>query len=601
MIDLIRKLLSFFDRREKIKLLGISFLMLLGAAFEAMGLGLIVPFIGVMNDPALIQKKSPLKFIYDLFHLQSPSQFLLLMGCGLFAIYLFKNCFLALLYYIQNRFVFSKQVSLSSYLLQCYFKSPYVFHLQRNSAELLRNLTGEIGSLFIGILIPLMTLTTESIIVTVLVGMLFVVQPAVSFFSVFLFGALTFLFYKLIHKKIGAYGKDRQRYNQLMIQSVHQGLGGIKESIILGRTGFFLKVFRDNSTGYAIANRVYLTIIQFPRLFIETIIIGGMVFVVMIMLYMGYSFQALAPILGLFGMTSFRLMPSFNRILNSVSSLKFYSPSIKVIYHDLNTFKPGNKPTTFKKTIPNPYSLSFENKIDLQDIIFNYPETSIPTLNSLSLTIRKGESVAFVGSTGSGKTTLIDIILGLLKPASGKVQTDGRDISKNLFAWRSLIGYIPQVIYLCDDTIEKNIAFGLTENEIDSIKLKKSIKSAQLEDLIARLPDGLRTTVGERGVRLSGGERQRIGIARALYHNPPILIMDEATSSLDNKTEREVTKSISMLTGSKTLIIIAHRLSTVKNCHRIYIVKEGQIADSGSYEELVHQNADFKKLACLGH
>jgi ATP-binding cassette, subfamily B, bacterial PglK len=338
------------------------------------------------------------------------------------------------------------------------------------------------------------------------------------------------------------------------------------------------------------------TISQSVRPIMESIAVIGMLFIVLFLLQQGHSIGILASILALFALAIQRLLPAINSIVGEYNKLRYHVYSVKPVYEDIINFRKyskENKKENIEKT-------TLKDKIELKNISYTYPESKEEVLKNISLSIPKEKAVGFVGATGSGKTTLIDLILGLLEPTKGNILVDGKDIRNNLKAWHKNIGYIPQFIYLSDDTIANNIAFGLTEKEIDQEKLKEAIEASQLDEFVKRLPNGLDTFIGERGIRLSGGQRQRVGIARALYNNPEILVMDEATSSLDNITEKFVIQAIENLKKERTVIIIAHRLTTVKNCDKLYLIKDGRIIDEGTYEELLKNNGDFKLMADHG-
>jgi ABC-type multidrug transport system fused ATPase/permease subunit len=589
-----KKFLALFDRTSRIQFSWLFFFTLIGAAFEAVGVGMIMPFIAVMNDPQIIWQRPELAAVYRFLSLGNANQFLVASGIALLAIFILKNFYLAGLFHFQYKFIFDRHLKLSAALMETYLGSPYTFHLQRNSAELLRNVTAEVNALVIGILIPGMVVLTEAIVVIILIGLLFAVEPIASLSALAVLGGVYVLFHYFIQKRIGTHGLKRQQYNQALIQSVQQALGGIKESLVLERTPHFLRVFQKQSSGFALSQRIYSTINQLPRLLIETFVIGTMLLVVMVLFKLGYDPRSLAPILGLFGMAAFRIMPSASRILSSFTTLRFYIPSVATLHRELVNERPA-----FSQTVVTDTPLAFKDSIEVQNVSYQYPETERYALQGISLSIPKGSAIGLVGPTGSGKTTLVDIILGLLSPTQGRILVDKKDISEHISSWRKLIGYIPQFIYLCDDTIRNNIAFGISPEYIDERAVMEAIHAAQLDALIPRLPEGLDTVVGERGIRLSGGERQRLGIARALYHNPKVLIMDEATASLDNETERALTEAIKKLSGMKTLIIIAHRLSTVKGCSAIYVLKDGKIEAVGTYEELLQKNDNFKRLVEL--
>lgn len=360
-----------------------------------------------------------------------------------------------------------------------------------------------------------------------------------------------------------------------MIKWVNQGLGGVKESRVLGREGYFVDAYRASSAGYARAMRYLATVSQLPRLYLETLVAGGILLLLGVAMARHEGSEVVVPTLALFGAAAFRLLPSVNRIIASITNIRYHESAVEVIHRDMGLMAGAGAHR--EADAPGPGGeLQFAHDIELRDVCFQYPESNVTTLNGVSLVILKGSAVALVGPSGAGKTTLVDVLLGLLQPTSGAVLVDGQDVHAHLRSWQRRIGYIPQVIYLSDDTLRRNVAFGVPDPDIDDEKVWKALESAQLAGLVRAWPDGLTAVVGERGVRLSGGQRQRIGIARALYHDPEVLVLDEATSSLDGATERDIMSAIEALAGNKTLIVIAHRLSTVERCDRTYWIRDGR-------------------------
>ncbi len=594
----LKKLLYLFTTRERWQIAGLFILILIGGGFETLGVGLVLPLISLLDNPQIIQEQRPVAWVYQAVGEPAPRQFLILVGFGFIALYITKNSYLTALQYLQCRFIYSKQVELSSRLFRAYLYSPYTFHLQRNSAELIRNLSIETTLFFVSVLSPGLLALTEITILSCIALFLFLMEPVTFLMAAGVIGLATMSFYRVVRIKLSQLGKSRQYYEGQVIQTINQAFGGVKEAKVLGREQFFLNVYRQNNTASTRTLQYFQIVSQLPRFFIETVAVVGLMLIFVSVLVQGRELSEVIPTLSLFAAAAFRLMPSINRILNAVTAMRFSSHTVHVLYQDLMELKPLIATTNlsnFSKIPDN--ALVLKTQIELRNVVYQYPGASDASLRGVSLTIPKGTSVGFVGSSGAGKTTIVDVILGLLPPTQGQVLVDGRDIYDDLSAWQRLIGYIPQSIYLCDDTLRNNIAFGIPADEINEDWIESAVESAQLTELVHSLPEGLDTLVGERGVRLSGGQRQRVGIARALYHNPEVLVMDEATAALDNQTEAGVMEAVEKLSGEKTLIMIAHRLSTVKNCDRLYFMNQGKIVDTGTYDELCQRNREFQRMA----
>lgn len=548
---------------------------LAGAGLEVLGIGFVLPLISFMSDPATIANYPRLMELFGLFNVKTSREILVyscFIGLGLFIV---KNVYLSALMMFQFRVIYDKQASLSSQLLSAYLHSPWTLHLQRNTAELLRNVSHEVSLLFGNVLNPLTVLITEGLITLAITILLIAIEPVAASAALLFLGGVSLGFYRWIQVKCDSAGAEQQRYRLGMLQSINQALGGIKETKVLGREEFFLGAYRANIDGYVRSHKFLWLMSQLPRLFLETLLVSGMLLVSAVLLWGNQGTSAVLPTLSLFGAAAFRLMPSVNRILSSFANIRYHRSSVNVVHDDLKLWKEAEGQPLSSSTGAG--RLPFVQEIELRDVCFRYPGTHHEALCHVDIVIPRGAAAAFTGPSGAGKTTTIDVILGLLKPSSGAVLVDGRNIHENLEAWQQLIGYVPQFIYLSDDTIRRNVAFGLPDEAIDDARVWQAIKFAQLEELVRELPEGLETVVGERGVRLSGGQRQRIGIARALYHNPEILVFDEATSSLDTDTEREISQAIERLGGEKTLIIIAHRLSTVEKCDLKFTLESGKL------------------------
>jgi len=590
---LLIKLLYFFNDQERWQIALIFLLMLVGAGLETLGVGLIPTFVALLGNPEIIDQQRVLSWLYSQSGATSHQIFLLWASVALLAIYLFKNAYLALLTYWQYHFLYEKQISLSSRLLRSYLYSSYTFHLQRNSADLVRNVTAEVTQLFVGVLVPMLTFFTEIMVLSCIVFLLAIAEPVSSAIAAIFLGISIFWLNATIRKQMSGQGLIRQEQGGKMIQWVNQGLGGVKETKVLGREAYFLDAFTKSTQAFSKADLFVGLANQLPSLFIDTILIASVLLIVIFSLLQGRAIQSILPMLSLFAIAALRLMPSTKRIVSTITNIRYSRNAVDLLYQDLIDLKltPQSLPP-LNDSLPQ-----FQNLIELKDIHYQYPNAAKDSLSGISLSIKKGEAIAFIGASGSGKTTLVDVILGLLTPSQGEVLVDGKNILADLGSWQRQIGYIPQSIYLSDDTIRHNIAFGLDPNAINDNQVWAAIKSAQLKELVDSLPDQLYTLVGERGIRLSGGQRQRIGIARALYHNPEIIIMDEATAALDNTTEREFMQALEAMSGHKTMIMIAHRLSTVKNCDRLYLIKNGTVSDVGDYKELVSRNEEFQVMA----
>ncbi|MBO0992547.1 ABC transporter ATP-binding protein [Bacillus sp. SD088] len=575
----IDKLLMLFNKRAKKKLVILFFMMIMAAVFETVGIGLIVPFVGMMTNPSVIQENALLSFLYHMLHFQSTSAFMIFATVVLLSIFMLKNSYLLFFHYIQYRIVLNEQVRLSQRLLQRYLTKPYTFHLQRNSAELLRNVNEEVPRVFQGIVLSTFQLLAEALVIICIFVLLLVTAFQATVIASILLGGSVCLFFKVFRKKISTLGKEQQVVSGSVIKWVNQGLGASKEVKVSGKEAFFVQSYTKQSQIKANNSRYMKVLEQIPRLFIETLLVSVILITMLMIIFQGTDTSQLVSTMALFSMAAFRLMPSINRVVAMITTIKYSQPALNVIYEDL--LKEEN---SFQETNLNQVSRSsfkgkgyFQDSIDLKEVFFRYPNQKEFSIENVSLTIPIGESVAFIGESGAGKTTIVDIILGLFQPEKGEVLVDGKPLFQQIERWQQKIGYVPQSIFLSDDSIRNNVAFGIDPACIDDTEVWRAIEQAQLREYVENLTDGINTTVGERGIQLSGGQRQRIGIARALYHNPEILFMDEATSALDNQTEQEMMKAIDCLKGEKTIIIIAHRLSTIENCDRIFKVKRGRI------------------------
>lgn len=572
-MDVIRKLNYIFDAKQKRQIFWLFIVICIGSGLELMGVSVILPVIDGIMDPDKMLEEPIYRWIYDTFHFSSLAPLILLLLISMILVYVIKNAFLIFMYNSQYKFIFENQRVLADRMVKCYMSQPYLFHVSKNSAELLRNINKDTGDFF-GALQAGIKLLTELMVCLVLGVYLLIMDKTITISVVALLGIMLFLSMKVYKKYLLIMG-DRNRYYEMTLNKwVQQAFGGIKEAKILNKEQFFYNKYDEAYRGHAKSEYSYHTLITIPKPMIETICICGMLGAIAIKFWRGANITYFVPIISIFAIAAFRLLPSFNRITEYMGTIMYQKSAINSIYNDLKEVDELNKIKNQNQKKAHP--LSFDTAVRMEDLSFRYPRAEKDVISHLNLTIEKKSSVAFIGQSGAGKTTLADILLGLLEPTAGTVTVDGTNIFDNLNGWHKIIGYIPQNIYLMDDTIRNNIAYGEDEGSIDEKRVKYAVEQAQLSELIGELEEGLDTQIGEMGVRLSGGQRQRIGIARALYHNPEILVLDEATSALDNETEKAVMESIEALHGKMTLVIIAHRLSTIKNCDYIYEIGNGK-------------------------
>ena len=580
---------------DAVKLFVLFVLMLVAAALEVAGIGMIPAFVAIVADPDRVMSTEWLQPLIEMLGIGNAQDLLIWGSVVLVGIFIIKSIYIITFNYFEARFIFNRRYTISYRLMQSYMQAPYTFHLQRNTSELLRNISQEINVLINNVITNILMMGREGVVTLAILAFLFSMEPLITMLVILLsgFGAGTFIL--LNKKKMKEYGEEEQERRAEMIKAVNQGLGGIKEARVLNREDEFIDKFRIEAFKSTRLMAYLRFIQQIPRPVVETTAVLGMLMIAVLLVWQDRSMGAIIPILTLFAMATVRLMPSVQQLVSMYTRLRYNIVSLDPVYDDLKELAAFN--TEFKKDRRKNNQLKLNDCIKINNISYHYPDSEVQALENISLTVPKGKAVGFVGSSGAGKTTIVDLILGLLEPDKGEILIDGVDIQQNLSAWQKNMGYIPQSIYLADETLRSNIAFGIPKEEIDDSKVLNAVKLAQLGTLIEQLPDGLETIIGENGTRLSGGQRQRVGIARALYHAPDVLVMDEATSALDNITEKQITNAIESLKGERTLIMIAHRLSTVKNCDMLYFMEEGKIVEQGTYDDLVHSNIRFREMA----
>lgn len=582
-----------FNGRKKFYWLIVAVVIM--SLLDMVGIASIFPFLKVIASPTIIQENAKLKWLYNMAHLGSRDSFLIILGLCSFTLLAVSNVLRAKVFVALLRFSYLKRDILSKILLEKYLYEPYAFFLDRNTSELTSYLASEIAQIVSGVLIPCLQVFARLLMAILIIVLLVAVNPVVASGTIVVIGGGYAVLYMLLKKKLFRIGAEVTEHSKKILKSLGEAFGGIKDIKILGKEKFFVDRF---STSVKKNNECLcwqLIIFQLPRYCFEMLIFGGMLFVVIFILAVQETYQDVIPILGLYAFAAYRLVPTLQQIYQDLASIRSSLYALHVVYQDYLTCSGGQmQPET-----PQKQSLSFSKSITMRNISFKYLKAEKYVIEKFNLTIQANTTIGFVGGTGTGKTTLIDILVGLLRPQEGEIVVDGQVINdENLRKWQANIGYVPQNIYLCDDTVSQNIAFGIPDDHIDYQAVENSAKLANIHDFITKeLPHGYDTEIGERGVRLSGGQRQRIGIARSLYHNPLLLVFDEATSALDGITEDAILEAIHKLAHQKTIMIITHRLSTVKECDTIYFMEKGRIIEQGTYHQLLSKNEQFRKMA----
>lgn len=552
---------------------------------------MVGPFVAVATNPKLITENQWSNTIYQGLNFNSHIQFLLFLGVALVVAF---YCKAILAFNIQKyifEFGFYLRGNLAERLMKAYLTAPYTFHLTSNSAALINNTMGETLAFCTGLLMSLLTLISNALIVFSL-GILLMKTDLLATVLISTVLVVAFILFNQLKGKLYQWGVNASDANINIMRTINHGLGGIKETRVLGCETYFLKQLEQHTNFHAANVSAAISFNNLPRFMIEALLMTFLVVFTCLFIFTQQSPDQLVSVLGVFALTSIRLVPAASNLLSSLGNVRGGTASMDRLYFDLKQLEtssqnPQNSYFSASLSSTSKNTFNFKKQITLKSVTYQYPNASKKSLNKISLVLKKGESIGLIGKSGAGKTTLVDVILGLLIPQDGDIFVDEVSVYDNLRHWQNMLGYVPQSIFLIDDTLERNIAFGVPDELIDQERIRKAIQIAQLSELVEQLPNRLKTEVGERGVLLSGGQRQRVGIARAIYHEREILIFDEATAALDNETESFVTEAIKALSGIKTMIIIAHRLSTIEHCDRIYEMQGGQILRSGSYQEVV--------------
>ena len=579
MKDTLFKLLNILSKRQKRNVVGIGFMILIGAVLETLGVSLIVPLAQAIMDADTLAQNQYVIMIREILHLENMNQFMVLLLFVVVAVYVVKNLYLLAMNYIQAKFVNNNQFLSVNYMLEEYLNRPYEFYLNADIPTVFRTVDSDVPKMFT-VLMEFIQLATEVVVSAFLCMVLVIVDPVMTAAIALILVIMTIMIIKVVKPKLNKMGLENQAIQARMGKWRNQSIFGIKDVKVLHKEKFFVDNFASHSTKAADLNTRYVVFNNAPRLLIETVCIGGLLSYMAIAIILGQDINELATQIMAFAVAAVRLMPSVNRINTHLTNIAYFAPSVDYVYANVD-FRDYREERRFGSSrIEDKEPIVVKDNICLNKIDYAYPNTDKLILEKANMKIPIGKSVGIIGPSGAGKTTAVDIILGLLDVQGGTVTCGGKNVMDNYASWLSHIGYIPQTIYLTDDPIRDNIAFGISRDEIDDKRIWEVLEEAQLKEFVESLPEGLDTSVGERGVRISGGQRQRLGIARALYHNPEILVFDEATSALDTETETAIMEAIDSFHGKKTLIIIAHRLRTIENCDMIFRVEGGKITET---------------------
>jgi ABC-type multidrug transport system fused ATPase/permease subunit len=589
-----KKLLFLLNTHERKRAGLLIIMIMIMALLDVIGIASVLPFVAVLTNPGFIETNAILNIMFQassIFGVKNDKEFLFILGTLVFVLLIISLTFKVFTIYAQVRFISMREYNISKRLLEGYLHQSYSWFLSRNSADLGKNILSEVSQVIVNGMYPLIELISKGFVAIALIILIIIVDPKLALIvGVSLSGCYVSFFY-FIRTFLVRIGKESLINNKLRFAAINQAFGAAKEIKVGGLEQYYIKLFLNPAQIFAKAQAASQVISQLPRFILEAIALGGMMLIILFLVAQSGSFNNALPIISLYALTGYRLIPSFQQIYASFTQITFVGPSLDKLYEDIKNLK-----LLYKNQDQD--ILPLNKTIALKNVYYDYPNTPRTTLNDINLIIPAKSTVGLVGATGSGKTTTVDIILGLLEPRKGTLEVDGKVITKqNLRSWLRSIGYVPQHIYLSDDTVSANIAIGVDPKDINQDMVEKAAKIVNLHEfVINELPKKYQTTIGESGVRLSGGQRQLIGIARALYHNPQVLILDEATSALDNQTEKVVMDAVNNMSKDITIILIAHRLNTVKNCDIILKLDKGQIVAKGTFDELISSSKSFSTI-----
>lgn len=573
-------------------------LMFIAAGLEGLGIGAVLPFLSILTDPSGPRGQWVLEQLGALFGVTDPTSAVFVAAGSLLALYVVKNAFLLATDYARFKFVFSRHVEVATRLFEGYMRRSYEAHMQQSTAEVMRNIDHEVRFVFINVFLPMLVILIEGLTALAICAALLLVNPLMTLVVATLLVGVSVSFYLVVRRRTIELGKQQQRQQARMFKWIDEGIHAFKEIRVGHKEPHFVSGFEQSGREFADAMSFYQTVKVVPLRLIEVLGIGTILLVVTVAVAQGKEAASVLPELGLFVAAGVRLMPSTNRMVSAVTTVRHFYPALEVVAADLQAVT-ADKVATGPSAEPR----ADWSQVRFEGVTYRYPDTSAPAVDGVSFELKRGESVAIVGPSGAGKTTIADLLLGLLSPTTGRIvvgpngngQAQGAPVPTVI-----PVGYVPQPGYILDDTVRRNVALGHHDREVDDARVKGALELAQLGDLLSSMPQALDTRLGRNGARVSGGQGQRLGIARALYEQPDILVLDEATSSLDNETEREVSDAIMNLSGKKTLFVIAHRLSTVKRCDRILLLSDGRLVAEGTYDSLLQDSEEFRQLVRAG-
>jgi ATP-binding cassette, subfamily B, bacterial PglK len=596
MLDTYRKIFDLLDRRERRQFLALATLSVVMGLVDVAAVMSILPFLALVADQQVVQRSPELGLLYRVLEFETREGFLAFIGCVAFAVMVFSIAFRAATFYALTRFTRMHGLGLATRLLARYLAQPYPWFLTRHTAQLGRQVLGEVIEVVNGPLATAMRLMANLVVVVFLVALLVALQPLAALMAAAMVGGSYGLVFLLVRRRLGTLGKARLEASRERFQIMQEALGGIKEVKLLNLEESYLRRFREPATRLAQSQAAMALIGELPRNLLEAVAFGAMLlFVIGLLVAGGGSLDAVLPILGAYAVAGVRLFPTIQQVYAAFATIRFGHATLASLHAELT--QPPPRAEAAQGASDGPATLPMQRRLELDRVTFAYAGSDRPALDGLSLAIEARTVVGIIGATGAGKTTAVDVILGLLQPDGGTVRVDGVAVdARNARAWQRSVGYVPQDIFLADDTVAANIAFGVEPRAVDRRAVERAARAAQLHEFVAGLPKGYDEGVGEGGARLSGGQRQRIGIARALYRDPDLIVFDEATSALDTLTERAVMDAVRALGREKTVVLVAHRLSTVRNCDRIFLIEEGRLAASGTYDDLLDKSARFRAL-----
>lgn len=578
-MDIFKKLNYILDKKQKINIVVLAVMIFIGGILETLSISAMLPVVWVIIDAESVQNNKYCQWIMQLLHIQNMQGFIIMLLVSLMIMYVLKNAYLLLLTSEQNRFISVNRNRLISQVLREFLNRPYEFYLDADIPTVFRLTDSDIPNVF-GILMAIISLASEVVVFVLICGVLIATDWKLVMVLIFISGIVTLVLFKVLKPKLNSLGMTNQAIQSRIAKWRIQAIYGIKDVKVLHREAFFADNYESNGKIGAKLNQKYAIINALPRILIETIFMVSILGYLVVCVALGDDMTQMLPTLTAFGLAAVRLLPCVNRINTYLTDISYFRPCLDYVYENMNINEISKKTNQTLLPVDETKTMQLRNKIELKDIVYAYPNTDVLIFDHADMEIPYGKSIGIMGPSGAGKSTIVDILLGLLKVHEGQILCDGDNVFDYYPAWLAQIGYIPQSIYLVDEPIRNNIAFGIADDEIDDNRIWQVLEEAQLKEFIQTLPEGLDTAIGDRGVRLSGGQRQRLGIARALYHNPEILVFDEATSALDNETEAAVMEAINSFHGKKTMVIIAHRLNTIEKCDIIYKVEGGKIAQT---------------------